>query len=66
MPHFGPGVDSASKRNWDKGGRWLGLTTISFHVSIILKSGGLKLLELSGSVQGSTGIALPSHAVGKL
>ena len=28
MPHFGPGVDSASKRNGGKGGWWVGLTTV--------------------------------------
>jgi len=28
MPHFGPVVDSAPKRNGGKGDRWVGLTTV--------------------------------------
>ena len=40
------------------GGRCVGLTTLP-HVSTVLKSGTLNLLEASGPVQGCNGIALP-------
>jgi len=67
LPHYGPGVDSASNRNeyqeyflGGKGSRWVGLTTLPPScASTVLKSGSLKLLEPSGSVQACNGIALP-------
>jgi hypothetical protein len=62
----GPGVDSACNRNeyreyflGGKGGRCVGLQPYHFHVPTVLKSGSLKLLEPSGSVQACNGIALP-------
>jgi hypothetical protein len=42
-----------------KGGRCVGLTTLHHHVSIVLKSGSLKLLESSGPAQACNGTALP-------
>jgi len=42
-----------------KGGRCVGLTTLSLYVPIVLKYRGLNLQEPSGSVQGCNGIALP-------
>jgi hypothetical protein len=42
-----------------KGGRRLGLTTLPFHVPIVLKSGYLNLLEPSGPVKACNWIALP-------
>ena len=39
----------------------LGWQPYHLHVSIVLKSGSLNLLELSGPVQGCNGIALPLH-----
>jgi hypothetical protein len=42
-----------------KGGRCVRLTTHHLHVPIILKSGSLNLLEISGPVQACNGIALP-------
>jgi len=42
-----------------KGGRCVGLTTLPLHVPIVLKSGIFNLLEPSGPVQASNGIALP-------
>jgi len=52
-----------STRNvsWGKGGRCLGLTTLTSSYAIILKSGILSLLEPSGSVQACNAIALPLH-----
>jgi hypothetical protein len=38
-----------------------GLKPYHFHVQIILKSGSLNLLEPSGPVQASNGIALPLY-----
>ena len=65
-PHYGPGVDSASNRIeyqgyllGGKGGWCLRLTTLPFHVPIVLKSGSFNLLEPSGPVQTCNGIALP-------
>jgi hypothetical protein len=59
-------VDSASNRNeyqeyflGGKGGRCVGLTTYHLHVTIVLKSGSLNLLQPSGPVQASNGVALP-------
>ena len=42
-----------------KGGRCVGLTTLPFHVPIVLISGIIKLLETPGPVQAYNGIALP-------
>jgi len=43
-----------------KGGRCVGLTTLSPSCAlIVLKSGSLNLLKLSGPVQACNGIALP-------
>jgi len=42
-----------------KGGRCIGLTTLPFHVPIVLSSGSLNRLEPSGPVQACNGIALP-------
>jgi hypothetical protein len=50
---------STSNISWGKGGRCVGLTTLHFHVPIVLKSGCLNLLEPSGTVQACNGIALP-------
>ena len=57
------GVDSASKNDYQdnpegKGGRSIRLTTYHFHVSIVQKSGGLKLLEPCGPVHVCNWIAL--------
>ena len=41
-----------------KGGRCVGLTTLPPSCTVVLKSGGLNLLEPSGSVQACSGIAL--------
>ena len=67
------GVDSASNRNeyqecflWGKGGRCVGLTTYQLHEPIVLKSGNLNLLELSGSVQACNGTALPFTTTGQI
>jgi len=61
-----PGVDSASNRNeyqeyflGGKGGRCVGMTTLPPSCAVVLKSGSLNLLEPSGPVQASNGIALP-------
>jgi hypothetical protein len=52
LPRYGAGVDSASNRNeyqeyflGGKGGRCVQLTTLPLHVSIVMKSGSLNLLE---------------------
>ena len=65
-PHYGPGVDSASHRNeyqeyflGDKDGRYVGLTNLLPSYAAVMKSGSLNLLEPSGRVQVSNGIALP-------
>ena len=55
-----PGVDSASKNGYQdnpggKHGRCVRLTTYHFHVPIVKKSGGLKLLEPCGPVQACNG-----------
>jgi len=67
--HCGPGVDSASNRS-EYQEYFLGVKVANawgshlyrLHVPIVLKSGGLKLLEPSGPVQACIGIALPSVA----
>jgi hypothetical protein len=65
-PHFGPGVDSASKRNeyqeyffGGKGGRCVGLTTLPPSCADCLKSGSLNLLETPELVETCKGFALP-------
>ena len=40
-----------------------GRQSYHFHVPIVLKSGSLNLLEPSGSVQASNGVALPLQSV---
>jgi hypothetical protein len=51
---------STSNNCWGvKGGRCVGLTTLSLHVPIILKSGSLNLLETYGPLQACNGIDLP-------
>ena len=65
-PHCIPGVDSIFNRkeyqeySWriKAAGSW-GWQPYHFHVPIVLKSGSLKLLELSGLVQSRTGFVLP-------
>jgi hypothetical protein len=63
-PHFGSGVDSASKRNGYQE-YFLGVKAAEgwqpwqLQVSIVLKSGSLNLLEPSGPVMTCNGIALP-------
>jgi len=65
-PHYGPGVDSASNRN-EYQEYFLGVKAASaylwqpchLHVPIVLNSGSLNVLELSGPVQACNGIALP-------
>ena len=59
-------VDSASNGNEyqeyflaGKGGRWLGLTNLHFHVLNVLKYWGLNFLEHSRPDQNCNGIALP-------
>ena len=66
--HNGPGVNSASNRNeyreyfvMLKAAGVHSWQTYHLHVSIVLKSGGLNLLESSGPVQACNGIALPKH-----
>ena len=64
--HCGPGVDSASNRD-EYQEYFLGVNAAGaegwqsyhLHVSTVLKSGSLKLLEPSGSAQACNGIALP-------
>jgi len=63
---YGPGVNSVSDRNeyqehilGIRVASAYGLQTYHLHVPIFLKSGSLKILELSGPVQSYTGIALP-------
>ena len=46
-----------------KGGRCIGLTTLPLHVSTVLKSGSLNLLETSVPVQACNGIALPLYNI---
>jgi len=50
-----------STRNisWGKSGRFLGLQRYHLHVSTVMKSGSLNLLEILVPVQVYTGIALP-------
>jgi len=57
-PHYGPGVDSASNRNKYQE-YFLGGKGGHLHVPIVLKSGSLNLLELSGPVQACKTIVLP-------
>jgi hypothetical protein len=63
-PHYGPGVDSGSNGNeyqeyflGGKVGRCVGLTTLPPSCTDYL--GSLNLLEPSGPVEASNGIALP-------
>jgi len=65
-PHHGPVVDSASNRNEHqeyirgvKAAGVYGWQPYHLHVSIVLKSGSLNLLEPSGPAQACNGIALP-------
>ena len=65
LPHYGPGVQSNSNRNEKQeyflaskeAGAW-GWQTYHPHVLIVLKSGNLTLLEISGPVQVFKRIAL--------
>jgi len=64
--YYGPGVDSASNRNeyqehflGGKGGRCVRLTTLPQSCVVVMKSGNLKFLEPSGSLQACNGTALP-------
>jgi len=58
--HYGPGVDSASKRNeyQGKGGRFVRLITIPPSCAVVMKSGNLNFLEHSGPLQACNGTAL--------
>ena len=65
-PHYGPGVDAASNRNEYqecfvevKAAGAEGWQPYHLHVTIVLKSGSLNLLEPLGPVQACNGIALP-------
>jgi len=65
-PYYRPGVDSAPNRNGYqenflgvKAAGAYGRQPYHLHVSTVLISGSLSVLELSGSVQPSTGTALP-------
>ena len=64
--HYGPGVDSASKRNeyqepflGSKGGRCVWLTILPQSCAVVMKSGNLNFLEPSGPLQACNGTALP-------
>jgi len=64
-PHYGPGVDSASKRNeyqqyflGCKGGWCIGLTTLPPSCADCLEIGSLNLLEPSGPVLSCSGTVL--------
>jgi hypothetical protein len=64
--YYRPGVDSAPKRNGYqenflgvKAAGAYGRQSYHFHVPTVLISVSLSVLELSGFVQPSTGIALP-------
>jgi hypothetical protein len=68
LPHYCPGVDSAS--NWNEQQEYflvvktagaLGWHLYHLHVPIVLNCGSLKLLEPSGPVQACNGIALPLY-----
>jgi hypothetical protein len=65
QPHYGPGVDSGSKRNeyqkyflGGKSGRCGRLITLPPSLTVVWKSGSLSLLEPSGSELVCTEIAL--------
>ena len=62
---YGRGVNSASNRNeyqeyllGGKDGRCLRLTTLPVSCAVVMKSGNLKFLELSGPLQASNGTDL--------
>jgi len=64
--HYGPGIDSAFKRNeyqecflGVKAAGAYGWQPYHLHVPIVLKSGSLNLLELSGPIQACNGISFP-------
>jgi len=64
--HYGPWVDSASKRNeyqeyflGVKSGRCVRLTTLPPSCVVVTKSGSLNFLETSGPVQACNGTGLP-------
>jgi len=62
--HYGPGVDSASKRNEcvfsrGKGGRCVRLTTLPSSCAVVMKSGIIDFLEPSEPLQACNGTALP-------
>jgi len=64
--HCGTGIDSASNRNeyqvyflGGKGGWCVRLTTLPPSCAVVMKSGNLKFLELSGPLQAFNGAALP-------
>ena len=61
--HYGPGVDSASNRNeyqehflGVKSGWCVGLTTLPPSCAVVMKSGNLNFLELSGNLGPVTGL----------
>ena len=71
--HYGSGVDSASNRNeyqeyflGGKGGRCVRVTTLPPSCAVIMKSGNLNFLELSGPLQAWNGTALPLPLLDKL
>jgi len=60
--HYGPEIDSASNRNeyqvyflGGKGGRCVRLTTLPQSCAVVMKSGNLNFLELSGPLQACNG-----------
>jgi len=63
--HYGPWVDSASKRNQyqeypgGKRGQCVMLTSLPPSCAVVMKSGNLKFLEPSGPLQACKGIAVP-------
>jgi len=68
--HYGPGVDSASKRNEyqehflrGKGGRCVRLTTLPPSCAVVTKSGNLNFLEPSGPLQACNGTDLHIETV---
>ena len=63
--HYGPGVDSASKRNeyqeyflGDKSGRCVRLTNLPTSCAVVVKSGNLNFLKPSGLLQACNGTDL--------
>jgi len=68
--HYGPGVDSTSKRNeyqeyflGVKRGRCIKLTTVPPSCAVVMKCGNLNFPEPSGPLQACNGTALPLPSV---